>query len=92
MCHGIERIELEDILKPLCMYDAWHVFSTKSDKIIHDCIPMDVPRAWKNIYMTQNVLNMKNRKSKLWRQYLETKSSSVYEKYRKPKNFLWSLT
>ena len=33
----------QDILKPLCINDTWHVFSTKFDKIIHNRIPMDVP-------------------------------------------------
>ena len=46
---------------------------------------MDVPSAWKSIYMAHNAPNMKNRKNKLWKQYLETKSSSVYESIEKPK-------
>ena len=47
LCQSLYRIEWDDILKSLDINDARQVFHTRFDKIIQDCIPMDIPRAKK---------------------------------------------
>ena len=54
---------------------------------------MTTPRKKKkSIYMTLEAIRLKNKKSKLWKRYLATKSHFGWVNYRSSKNTLRSLT
>ena len=81
-----------DILKLLNLHDAWHYFSTTFDSIIAECIPLDVLRPKKNVYVSHQALHLKNKKCKPWNQFMTTKSPTVYKSYCQARNSLCSLT
>ena len=58
--------------------EAWNLFSTTVDSAIEDCILTFCPSTRKNIYMTGEVLHLKNVKHRLWRKYLQTHHSHDY--------------
>jgi len=88
----ISDIDWENDLNPLHLQDAWHYFSTVFDDIVAKCIPLDLPRPKKNIYMTNKALRLKNKKCKLWNRYIATRSPSIFNAYRKTRNELRNLT
>ena len=67
-------------------------FSTTFDDAVHRCIPLDVPRPKKNVYLTHNALRLKNKKCKLWNRYTTTKTPTAYYSYCQARNALRSLT
>ena len=57
-----------------------------------ECIPSDVPRPKKNVYISHQALRLKNKKCKLWNQFMTTKSPTIYKSYCQARNTLRSLT
>ena len=56
-----------------------------------ECIPMSVPKRKKNLYITQKVKSLKNKRNCLWRRYAISKSHSDYLAYTKTHNALRAL-
>ena len=50
-------------------YKCWDYFSTTFDEIMRMCVPLPKPKNRKNIYMTKEAMNMKNKKKSF--QFLE---------------------
>ena len=92
MCQLISNVDWEDVLNPLDLHNAWDYFSATFDDIVLKCIPLEVPRPKKNIYITHKALRLKNKKCKLWNRYMATKSPSTYHSYCQARNTLRSLT
>ena len=86
----ISDVDWENILNPLDLQVAWHYFSTVFDEI--KSIPLDLLRPKKNIYMSHKALRLKNKKCKLWNQYIATGSVSIFNSCCKTRNELCNLT
>lgn len=92
MRHLLALIEWQDFLTPLNIHSAWSEFTLRFTNIINECIPFDIPRHKKSIFMTHAALRLKNMKCKLWNKYQRTKSPSDYQLYCQSRNKLRNLT
>ena len=93
MCQLISDVYWKNILNPLGLQDACHYsFSTVFDDTVAKSIPLDSPCPKKNIYMSHKAFHLKNKKCKLWNQYIVTGSVSIFNSYCKTRNELRNLT
>ena len=70
----LEAVSWEEILNPLDIYFAWNLFVSKFSSILDECIPLDISKPKKSLFLNTAALRLKNRKCKLWNKYMTTKS------------------
>ena len=88
----LNEIDWHHNLTPLSILEAWEFFTAHFNDILHQCVPLIKQRKKKNIYMSSNALRLKNRKNKLWKNYLISKSSDDFHRFCKVRNDLRTLT
>ena len=62
----LEAVNWEEFLNPLDIYSAWNLFVSKFSSILDECIPLDIPKPKKSLFLNTAALRLKNRKCKLW--------------------------
>ena len=77
----LEAVTWDDFLNPLDIYSAWNLFVSKLSSILDECIPLDIPKSKKSLFLNTAALRIKNMKCKLWKKYMTTKSPLVYQQY-----------
>ena len=79
-------------MNPLDIYSAWNLFISKFSSILDECIPLDIPKPKRSLFLNTAALRLKNRKCKLWNTYMATKSPLVYQQYCNVRNKLQYMT
>ena len=88
----LRNVDWEDILAGT-FTDSYGLFVEILYSALEGNVPERVPRAKKqNVYMNKDSIALKNRKQKLWKKYILSRSRNDYNKFVKCKNDLRSLT
>ena len=77
----LHSVAWEEALRDLDVDSAWGYFSGLFNTFMEECIPMSVPKRRKNLYITREAKFLKNRRNRLWRIYVTSKSHSDYLAY-----------
>ena len=73
--------------------EAWDYFYNVFNNLIQECVPSSRPKNRRNnIYITREVMRLKNTKNRLWRQYSSTRDPLDYAAFTSTRNALRSLT
>ena len=88
----LSNIDWYGNLTSLSIHKAWEFFTIQFNDILDKCIPLIKQRKKKNVYVSSDVLHLKNHRNKLWKKYVTTKSVDDFRRYSMVRNELRTLT
>ena len=88
----LSHVDWHDSLTPLSIHEAWEFFTVHFNDTLGQCIPLTRQYKNKNIYMSSEARRLKNRRNKLWKKYMTSKSVDDFHRYSVVRNELRTLT
>jgi len=92
MCDLLSNIDWYGNLTLLSIHKAWEFFTIQFNDILAECILLIKRRKKKNVYVSSDAQCLKNRRNKLWKKYVTTKSVDDFCRYSIVRNELRKLT
>jgi len=81
MCELLSNIDWYSNLTSLSIQKAWKFFILHFNETLGQCIPLTKQHKKKNVYMSSDARHLRNRRNKLWKKYLISKSVDDFRRY-----------
>ena len=92
MRQTLETYNWDEALDQLNISEAWDYFYGVFNNLIGEYVPVSSSRNRKNIYITREVIKLKNTKNRLWRRYSSTGDPMDHAAFASTRNALRALT